>query len=365
LKEEGLYRERKPREGLKDFCSNDYLALRDHPEVVEESQKVLKDYGLGSGASQLVSGYTKYHRALEDALTNFKGIPCCVLFGSGYLANLSISCLVGEEDMILSDELNHASIIDGCKLSRAKVFVFRHKEYEQLEEVLQRERKNYRKCLIVSDTVFSMDGDVAHIPSLKKLAESYNCMLYLDEAHATGVLGKKGRGGLEEFSEEWEEYMIVMGTLSKALGSYGAFICGSEKLCQYLVNTARSLIFSTSLPPFVCAGAIKALKLLERDPSMVQRLKELSLKVYGDLKTLGLHVPFYQTPILPLMVYDEKRAVYIRERLLKEGIFLQAIRYPTVPVGKARLRLTVSLRYKEEDLNLLFSALKDIFLKDA
>lgn len=364
LKEKGLYRERRSREGLRDFCSNDYLALKDHPEVVEEAQRVLKEYGLGSGASQLVSGYTKYHKELEDALANFKGVPCCVLFGSGYLANLSISSLVEEGDMILSDELNHASIIDGCRISKAKVFIFKHRDYEHLEVILHRERKKHRRCLIASDTVFSMDGDVAHVPSLKKLAKSYDCTLYLDEAHATGVLGKNGRGGLEEFSEEWEEYMILMGTLSKALGSYGAFVCGSEKLCQYLINTARSLIFSTSLPPSLCAGAIKALEIVKQNPGMVQSLRELSARMHGITRKLGMDAPFYGTPIIPIMVYEEKRALEIRERLFKEGILLQAIRYPTVPLGKARLRLTVSLRYREEDLNLLFSALKGIFLKD-
>ena len=361
LKAKGLYRERILKGDIKDFCSNDYLGLRDHPLVVEEAIKALKDVGLGSGASQLVSGYTKYHRELEEVLADFKGTPCCVLFGSGYLANLSISSLVEDGDMILSDELNHASIIDGCKLSRAKIFVFKHRDYQHLEELLKTNRKNYRRCLIVSDTLFSMDGDIAHIPTLKKFAKDYDCMLYLDEAHATGVLGESGKGGLDEYKENWEEYMIIMGTLSKALGSYGAFLCGSQRLCSYIINKARSLIFSTSLPPSVCAGAKKALEIIRENPDMVKDLKELSARVYEGLRDMGLEAPFYGTPIIPIMVYKEEKAVEIRERLLREGIFLQAIRYPTVPLGKARLRLTVSLRYKEEDLKLFFEILKKVF----
>ncbi|MFN3869888.1 MAG: 8-amino-7-oxononanoate synthase [Aquificaceae bacterium] len=359
LKVKSLYRERRLREDLLDFCSNDYLALKDHPEVVEEAIRALKEIGLGSGASQLVSGYTKYHMDLEEALADFKGVPRCVLFGSGYLANLSLANLVGEEDLILSDELNHASLIDGCRLSKAKVFIFKHRDYQHLEELLKKHRRNYRRCLIVSDSVFSMDGDIAHIPTLKGLAKAYDCMLYLDEAHATGVLGQEGRGSLEEFKENWEDYMIIMGTLSKAIGSYGAFVCGSEVLCQYLVNKARSLIFSTSLPPPVCAGAKRALEIIKENPSMVAKLRDLSRKIYEKIARIGLEVSFHGTSIIPIMVYREERAINIRERLLEKGIFLQAIRYPTVPLGKARLRLTASLRYKQEDIESLTEALKE------
>ncbi len=361
LKAINLYRQRYLREGLLDFCSNDYLALRDHPEVVEEAIKALKEYGLGSGASALVSGYTKHHRDLEEKLSEFKETPCCVLFGSGYLANLgTITSLVGEGDLILSDELNHASIIDACRLSKVKVLVYRHRDYEHLEELLKNFRKNHRRCLIVTDTVFSMDGDIADIKALKKYAKAYDCMLYLDEAHATGVLGTSGRGGLEEFKEGWEEYIVIMGTLSKALGSYGAFVCGSKALCDYLVNRARSLIFSTSLPPAVCAGAKKALEIIQKEQWRVRKLKEKSEMIYRELSKLGLEVLFHGTPILPIMTYEESKALYIRDKLLEKGMLLQAIRYPTVPKGRARLRLTASLRYKEEDLERLFEAFEKL-----
>ncbi|MDW8095706.1 MAG: 8-amino-7-oxononanoate synthase [Aquificaceae bacterium] len=356
-----LYRKRLLREGLRDFCSNDYLALKEHPEVIETVAKALREYGLGSGASALVSGYTIHHKRLEESLAKFKGTPCCVLFGSGYLANIgTIPALVSEGDVLFSDELNHASIIDACRLSRAKVFVYKHLDYEHLEELLRRKRAKYRRALIVSDTVFSMDGDVAHIPTLKKLCKEYHCMLYLDEAHATGVLGNKGMGGLEEFGERWDEFMVIMGTLSKALGSYGAFVCSSEKFCEYMVNKARSLIFSTSLPPAICAGAEKALEILQRESWRVRKLREISYHLYARLRNLGFEVIYHNTPIIPIMVYTEAKAVQIRDELLKKGILLQAIRYPTVPEGKARLRLTASLRYSEEEINLFLDALKGI-----
>ncbi|MCS6957203.1 MAG: 8-amino-7-oxononanoate synthase [Aquificaceae bacterium] len=361
LKEQYLYRTRFLREGLKDFCSNDYLGLKKHPEVLEASIRALREYGLGSGASALVSGYTFYHKELEEKLADFKRVECCVLFGSGYLANLgTIQSLVGDGDAAFSDQLNHASIVDACRLSKAKVFVYKHRDYQNLEELLRKNRENYKKCLVVSDTVFSMDGDVADISKLKKLCKEYDCMLYLDEAHATGVLGKYGRGGLEAFEESWEDFLVLMGTLSKAIGSYGAFVCGSKVLCEYLINRARSLIFSTSLPPAVCAGAIKALEIIQAENWRLEKLKTTSERLYEGLKAVNLQVLYNRTPIIPIMVYDESKAISIRDYLLQKGILLQAIRYPTVPKGQARLRLTASLNYSEEDIQLLLEALKSL-----
>lgn len=358
LRESGLYRERVQREGLLDFCSNDYLGLREHPEVVEAVRRALEEYGLGSGASQLVSGYTKYHRVLEERLASFKGTPECVLFGSGYLANTgTIPVLAGEGDLILSDELNHASLIDGCRLSRAERRVFRHKDYEELEETLRRERKRFRRVLIVTDSVFSMDGDLADLKVLYELSEKYGCLLYIDDAHATGTVGE-GRGSLREFGLEWRENVILMGTLSKALGSYGAFVCGSSQLVSLLVNRARSLIFTTSLPPLLCAGALKSLEIIEENPSLVRKLRERAEFIYRELKDLTYEVRFYGTPIIPIMVGNEKRALELALKLRERGILLQAIRYPTVPKGEARLRLTVSLRYREEDVDKLLRELK-------
>jgi 8-amino-7-oxononanoate synthase len=359
IQQQKLLRRRTLREGLIDLCSNDYLGLREHPEVKEEAIRVIKDYGVGSGASALVSGYTTHHKSLEDKLADFKGVPACVLFGSGYLANLgTIPALVSEGDMILSDQLNHASIIDACKLSRAKVFVFPHLDYERAEEVLKENRKAYRRCLLVSDSVFSMDGDIAHLPTLLKLSQEYDCMLMLDEAHATGTLGEKGKGILYAFGIPWQENIILMGTLSKALGSYGAFVCGSQRLVDYLINRARSLIFSTSLPPSLCASAKKALEILEREEWMVPTLKSLAEDIYKRLSEMGFFVKFHGTPILPIMLYSEERALELSKYLLEKGVFLQAIRYPTVPMGEARLRLTASLKYKKEDLEYFYTLLK-------
>ncbi len=361
IQQQKLLRRRSLREGLIDLCSNDYLGLREHPEVKEEAIRVIKDYGVGSGASALVSGYTIHHRSLEEKLADFKGVPACVLFGSGYLANLgTIPALVSERDMILSDQLNHASIIDACKLSRARVFVFPHLDYERAEEVLRENRRAYRRCLLVSDSVFSMDGDIAHLPTLLKLSQEYDCMLMFDEAHATGTLGQKGKGILYAFSIPWQENIILMGTLSKALGSYGAFVCSSQRLVDYLINRARSLIFSTSLPPSLCASAKKALEILEREEWMLSALRSLAEDIYKRLSEVGFFVKFHRTPILPIMLYSEDRALELAKYLLERGVFLQAIRYPTVPMGEARLRLTASLKYKKEDLEYFYTLLKSL-----
>ena len=358
LKNSSLYRSRKFVDGVLDLCSNDYLALRDNPEVVRAVKEALENYGLGSGASQLVSGYTKAHTELEEYLSKFKGTPSCVLFGSGYLANLgTIQALVGEGDLILSDELNHASIIDACRLSKAERKVFKHADYGELERTLKKLRHRYNRVLIVTDGVFSMEGDLAYIPELYRICEKYDCMLYIDEAHSTGTIGE-GYGILREFKLEWKEFVVLMGTLSKAVGAYGAFVCGSTELAEYLVNRARTLIFSTSLPPPICAGAKKSLEIIDSSEELSLRLRRLAGRLYSELKDIGFEVSFHGTPILPIMIGEEEKALNISKRLLERGIFVQAIRYPTVPKGRARLRLTASLRYKEEEISLLLNNLK-------
>jgi 8-amino-7-oxononanoate synthase len=360
LKEKGLFRERIKRDGLIDFCGNDYLGLKNHPEVIAEAKRAIEDYGLGSGASQLVSGYTEEHERLERALSELKGSEACVLFGSGYLANTgAIPVLAGEGDLILSDELNHASLIDGARLSRARVLVYRHRDTEHLRDLLKRHRANYRKLLIVTDSLFSMDGDIAPLPELFEVAEEFEGMLYIDDAHATGTLGE-GRGSLHHFNLRMKENVILMGTLSKALGSYGAFLCGCREVIELIINRARSLIFTTSLPPSVCAGARKAVEIIISDPSLSRKLKGKTRKIYEKLKELPYEVIFHGTPIIPIMIGDERRALALSERLLERGILLRAIRYPTVPKGKARLRLTVSLNYKSEDIKKLIDELENL-----
>jgi len=360
LKKSSLYRERVPKEGLIDLCSNDYLGLRNHPEVLREARKVLEEEGLGSGASQLVSGWTKHHRDLEEALAKLKETPSCVLFGSGYLANIgTIPALAGEGDLILSDELNHASIIDGCRLSRARVLVFRHRDYDHLRDLLKKERGKHRRTLVVTDSLFSMDGDIADIPAILDISEEYETMVFIDDAHATGTLGE-GRGSLHHFGIPYRENIILMGTLSKALGAYGAFVCGSEEIIEYLINTARSLIFTTSLPPAVCAGAKRAVELVLENPQWYRELSRRSEVVAGYLKILPVKVIFNQTPVIPIVLGDEGRAVDAERHLREKGFFIKAIRYPTVPKGMARLRLTVSLRHSEDTYLSFRNALEEV-----
>ncbi len=348
LNDRNLYRERVLRKDLIDLCSNDYLGLRNHPQVVEEARKVLEEEGLGSGASQLVSGWTEHHRELEEVLARLKGTPSCVLFGSGYLANIgTIPALAGEGDLILSDQLNHASIIDACRLSRAKTIVYRHRDYDHLKDILRKERENYTKVLIVTDSLFSMDGDVADLATIIELSEEFETMVYIDDAHATGTLGK-GKGSLEHFGITFRENIIIMGTLSKAIGAYGAFICGTEKLTEYLINTARSLIFTTSLPPPVCAGARRAVELILENPGWCDELRDLSEHTAKILKVLPAEVIYSGTPIIPIVIGEESKALSLEVNLRSKGYLVKAIRYPTVEKGRARLRLTVSLRYSRK-----------------
>ena len=348
LNDRNLYRERVLRKDLIDLCSNDYLGLRNHPQVVEEARKVLEEEGLGSGASQLVSGWTEHHRELEEVLARLKGTPSCVLFGSGYLANIgTIPALAGEGDLILSDQLNHASIIDACRLSRAKTIVFRHRDYDHLRDILRKERGSHRKVLIVTDSLFSMDGDVADLATVIELSEEFETMVYIDDAHATGTLGK-GKGSLEHFGITFRENIIIMGTLSKAIGAYGAFICGTEKLTEYLINTARSLIFTTSLPPPVCAGARRAVELILENPGWCDELRDLSEHTAKILKVLPAEVIYSGTPIIPIVIGEESKALSLEVNLRSKGYLVKAIRYPTVEKGRARLRLTVSLRYSRK-----------------
>ncbi len=359
LREKNLYRERElVGEDLINLCSNDYLGLSKDGRVVETLIRCLKETKrVGSGASALVSGYTREHKELEEYLAHFKEAPRCVLFGSGYLANVGvIPSLVGEGDVIFSDQLNHASIIDGCRLSKAKVFIFKHKDYKELEELLIKLRKNYRRCLIVSDSVFSMEGDLADLKTLRKLSQEYDCILYIDDAHGTGTIGE-GRGILREFKLNFFENLILMGTLSKAVGAYGAFVCAKNEVIDYLINLSRTQIFSTSLPPCLCKASPTSLKIIEENPELSLKLRQLSEKIYLRLKEFFKEVHYYKTPIIPIIVGEEGRTLKVYEFLKENGFFLRAIRYPAVPKGRARLRLTVSLAYDEEILERFFEVL--------
>ena len=350
LKEENLYRERivLPQRGVKVLCSNNYLNLSNHPEVKEKVLKALREFPVGSGASQLVSGYTPLHQELEKKLALLKGTESCLLFGSGYLANLGVlSALFGREDVIFSDQLNHASIIDGIRLSRAQKFIYPHRDVETLENLLKEHRGRYRRCGIVTDSVFSMDGDVAPLDRLNRLAKEFGCALIVDDAHATATVGLSS---LELFGIKPEGHIVQVGTLSKALGGYGAFVCGGEILIRYLINKARPLIFSTSLPPPVVAAALGALEVVTAQPQLIATLRQRAQAVKEWLLSAGFDLGFSEgyTPIVPIILGDEGKTLKVRDCLLRNGFFVQAIRYPTVERGKARLRLTVTLEHPLE-----------------
>jgi 8-amino-7-oxononanoate synthase len=335
------------------LCSNNYLGLADHPRVREAAADAAMRWGVGAGASRLVSGTMTIHGRLEERLAAFKGSEACVLFGSGYLANLGvISSLAGVGDTVFSDELNHASIIDGCRLSRAEVVVYRHRDVEHLEWCLHRHgggRDGRGRRLIVTDSVFSMDGDVAPLVQIAEAAAAYDARLVVDEAHAIGNLGPDGRGAVAEAGLEGE-VDVVIGTLGKALGSYGAYACGSTEMVRYLINAARSLIFSTAPPPPAVAGALAALDLLRDRPHRVQRLRSNSRVLRRALAAEGFPVPDGEMQIVPLIVGDERAAMSLCQQAIERGIFAQAIRPPSVPSGTSRLRLTVMASHTASEL---------------
>jgi 8-amino-7-oxononanoate synthase len=336
------------------LCSNNYLGLADHPRVREAAADAAMRWGVGAGSSRLVSGTMTIHRRLEERLAEFKGSEACLLFGSGYLANIGvIGALAGRGDVVFSDELNHASIIDGCRLSRAEVVVYRHRDVEHLDWSLRKHgrRDASARRLIVTDSVFSMDGDVAPLEALAELAQFHGARIVVDEAHAIGNLGPGGRGAVAEAGLEGE-IDVVVGTLGKALGSYGAYACTSAAVVRYLINTARSLIFSTAPSPPAVAGALAALELLQERPHRVQRLRSNARALRRALAAEGFPVADSEMHIVPLIVGDERAAMRMCQEAIVQGAFAQAIRAPTVAMGAARLRLTAMASHTASELEL-------------
>jgi 8-amino-7-oxononanoate synthase len=330
------------------LCSNNYLGLADHPQVREAAAEAAMRYGVGAGASRLVSGNMTLHRRLEERLAEFKRSERCLLFGSGYLANVGvIAALAGEGDVVFSDALNHASIVDGCRLARAETFVYDHLDAEHLEWGL-REAAG-RGTLIVTDSVFSMDGDVAPLERIVELAHRYDTRVMVDEAHATGVIGPGGRGAVADAGLEGE-IDVVVGTLGKALGSYGAYACCDAEMARYLVNAARTLIFSTGPAPPVVAAALTALELVRENPRRIERVRRNAQVLRDALRARGIAVPDGDTAIVPLVVGDASQAVALCERVLRRGVFAQAIRPPTVPKGSSRLRLAAMATHNAAEL---------------
>jgi 8-amino-7-oxononanoate synthase len=355
LRAQGLYRRRREIESAQGprvlldgrevllLCSNDYLGLASHPELREAAAAAALEWGTGAGASPLVSGHMTLHRTLEEELAAFKGAEACVLFGSGFLANTGVvAALAGPEDVVLSDALNHASLIDGCRLARAHTVVYPHADVDALAEALTRVPRG--RAVIVTDAVFSMDGDVAPLAEIAALAERFGARVIVDEAHATGVLGPGGRGLVAELGLE-DRIDVVTGTLGKALGSYGAFACGREEVVDLLVNRARTLIYSTALPPPALGAALRAVRLLREEPEIVDRLRDR----VGVLRAaLGLGQG--RVPIVPLIVGEAEAAVQASERALADGVFVQAIRPPTVRAGTSRLRAVATAAHSPAEL---------------
>jgi 8-amino-7-oxononanoate synthase len=330
------------------LCSNNYLGLADHPRVRQAAADAAERFGASAGASRLVSGNMSLHRRLEERIAEFSGYEASLAFGSGYLANLgTVAALAGRGQVVFSDELNHASIIDGCRLSRAERFVYRHGDLEHLSWGLR--KAGAAAALIATDAVFSMDGDVAPVAELVELARRHGCRLLVDEAHAIGALGPGGRGAVAAAGLSGEVDVLV-GTLGKTLGSYGAYVCAEAELVDLLVNTARPFIFSTGLPPPALGAALAALTLLDGQPGMVEQLLRNAAILREALADLGLDVGGSRTQIVPVIVGDAARTLALCERALEGRVFAQAIRPPTVPEGTSRLRLSVMANHRADEL---------------
>ncbi|WP_282433468.1 8-amino-7-oxononanoate synthase [Desulfosporosinus sp. OT] len=329
------------------LASNSYLDMSNDPQVKTYTIKIMEEYGVGSGGSRLTTGTTRIHNQLETLLAKFKGTEAALVYNTGYMANVGvISSLCSKDDLIFSDELNHASIIDGCRLSKAGIVVYRHKDMNDLEDKIR--ANPCSKGLIVSDAVFSMDGDIVNLPRLLAIAEKYGLFSMIDEAHATGVIGAKGLGTVEYYGLD-KKPDIIMGTLSKSIGSEGGFVCGRQILIEYLKNKSRSFIFSTSLSPAVMASSIKALELIMNEPQRVQALQENIQYFCQCLREAGIEADS-KTAIIPIVIGDEKRALEISKQLFEQGYYISAIRYPTVKKGSARLRVTLMATHTKEEL---------------
>lgn len=363
LKHSGLYRERKIlNENIIDFSSNDYLGLKDNPITKHKLCQQIENLPLGSGASALISGYHQIQQQLESFLADFKETESCLVVGSGYMANVGLlQALTNPEDTIFSDKLNHASIIDGIRLTKSKKYIYNHLDMNHLEDGL-RNSNRHGKRIVITDSVFSMDGDIAPLRDLVYLCEKYDAVLIIDEAHATGVLGKDGKGSLSHFDLKPSENIIQMGTLSKAVGSYGAFICGSKLLIDYLVNKMRSVIFTTALSPVQNFISLENMKILKQDSSRRKNLFD-NISLFVSLcKDAGIQVNFSGTPIITVLTYDPFKTMVIRDKLLERGFFVGAVRPPTVPEGLSRLRITITANHTPTQIENFISALKKVLL---
>jgi glycine C-acetyltransferase len=348
-----------------NIASNNYLGLTTHPRLREAAMAALKEYGVGSGAVRTVAGTMKIHMDLEKKIAQFKNVEACVVFQSGFTANAgTVSAILGKEDFIISDELNHASIIDGARLSRAKIKVFRHKDMAHAEELLEEVQNEPGHKLMITDGVFSMDGDIGPLPALCDLAEKYGAIMMVDDAHASGVLGRNGRGTIDHFNVHGR-VDVQVGTLSKAIGALGGYVCGSKDLIDFLYHRARPFLFSTSHPPSVAATCIAAFEVLEEEPELIDKLWGNTRFFKKELGLLGFNIgggntPASETPITPIIVGEGKLAMDFSRELFKEGVFVTGIAFPTVPEGKARLRTIMSATHTQDQLSRALEVLKKV-----
>jgi 8-amino-7-oxononanoate synthase len=340
-----------------NFSSNNYLGIANHPALATAAKEAIERYGCGSGASRLISGNMTLHEELENQLATFKGTEAALVLNSGFQANTGIlSTLTGEGDAIFSDALNHASIIDGCRLSRAKTIVYSHGDLDQLEDGLK-QLTNARRKLIVTESIFSMDGDEAPLFAIVELAEKYDAMVMVDEAHATGIFGTNGAGVVAKLGLG-DRVTVQMGTLGKALGGFGAYVAGSHALRELLINRCRSFIFTTSLPPAIMAMAIAAIDLVQREPERREALWNNCRILKAGLRDSGFSPGVSESPILPLIIGDAGKCMQLSERLLGLGIFAQGIRPPTVPLGTSRLRITLMSTHTREHIDRAIDAFR-------
>jgi glycine C-acetyltransferase len=348
-----------------NLASNNYLGLTTHPKLREAALAATRKYGVGSGAVRTIAGTMKIHMELEEKIARFKNVEACVVFQSGFAANAgTVSAVLGKEDFIISDQLNHASIIDGARLSRAKILVFEHKNIAQAEEKLASIKDQPGKRLLITDGVFSMDGDIGPLPALCDLAEKYGAIMMVDDAHASGVLGRNGRGTVDHFKVHGR-VDIQVGTLSKAIGALGGYVCGTRDLIDFLYHRARPFLFSTSHPPSVAATCIAAFDVLDNEPERIEQLWDNTRFWKKELALLGFDIggkttPASETPITPIIIGDSKLTMEFSKELFKEGVLATGITFPTVPEGKARIRTIMTATHTKDELQRALEVLKNV-----
>ena len=334
-----------------NLASNNYLGLTTHPKLREAALEATRKYGVGSGAVRTISGTMSIHMQLEERIADFKHVEACVVFQSGFAANSgTVAAILSPEDHIVSDALNHASIIDGCRLSKAKIHVYPHKDVAAAEKILADLAASAGHKLLVSDGVFSMDGDIAPLPGLVEIAEKYGAIMMVDDAHSSVVLGRAGRGTIDHFGLHGR-VAIQVGTLSKAIGVLGGYVCGSRDLIDFLYARARPFLFSTSHPPAIAASCLVAFDVLEQEPELIENLWKNTRYFKKALSDMGFDIGMSETPIIPIMVGEARRAVEFSKGLFEEGLLATAIGFPTVPEGKARVRTIVTATHTHEQLN--------------